>query len=125
MSAPVTDLDRPRKLLEEMGFEFAPQVLGELAERAVREKLPQLGLLEMVLGTERERREERRIRTALKLSGLPVGKTLEGFDYLFQRGVEKSRIELLATCEYARRQENVLLLGPPELPTYCPTSRSC
>ena len=60
MSAPVTDLDRPRKLLEEMGFEFAPQVLGELAERAVREKLPQLGLLEMVLGTERERREERR-----------------------------------------------------------------
>jgi DNA replication protein DnaC len=113
MSAPATDLDRPRKLLEEMGFEFAPQVLGELAERAVREKLPQLGLLEMVLGTERERREERRIKTALKLSGLPVGKTLEGFDYLFQRGVEKSRIELLATCEYARRQENVLLLGPP------------
>ena len=113
MSAPATDLDRPRHLLEEMGFEFAPAVLGELAERAVREKLPQLGLLELVLGTERERREERRIKTALKLSGLPVGKTLEGFDYLFQRGVEKSRIELLATCEYARRRENVLLLGPP------------
>lgn len=113
MSAPPTDLDRPRTLLEEMGFEFAPALLGELAERAVREKLPQLGLLELVLAAERERREERRIKTALRLSGLPVGKTLESFDYLFQRGVEKSRIELLATCEYARRQENVLLLGPP------------
>lgn len=40
---PATDLDRSRGLLQEMGFEFAPEILGELAERAVREKLPQLG----------------------------------------------------------------------------------
>ena len=113
MSQAATDLDRSGALLEEMGFEFAPGLLAELAERAVREKLPQLGLLDLVLAAERERREERRIKTSLKLSGLPVGKTLEGFDYLFQRSVDRARVELLSTCEFARRHENVLLLGPP------------
>ena len=111
MSAP--DLERTRSLLSDMGFEFAPALLAELAERAVKEKLAQLGFLELVLSAERERREERRVRTALRLSGLPSTTTLEGFDFLFQPSVDRSRIELLQTCEYLRRRENVLLLGPP------------
>jgi len=63
--------------------------------------------------TGRESREERRVRTSLKLSGLPRGRTIEDFDFTFQRGVDKRRIEMLSTCEYARMRDNVLLLGPP------------
>ena len=37
-------------------------------------------LLDLVLEREIERKDERRIATSLRLSGLPVGKTLEGFD---------------------------------------------
>lgn len=107
------DLDRTRKLLGDLGFEFVPELLPELAERSIKEKLPQLGFLELVLAAERERREERRIKTAMRLATLPVGATLESFDFLFQPSVDKSRVELLATCEYVRRRENVLLLGPP------------
>ena len=62
---------------------------------------------------EREAREERRIKTALKLSGLSLAKTLEDYDFAFQRGVDKNHIDLLATCEFARRKENILFLGPP------------
>jgi DNA replication protein DnaC len=107
------NLDRTRALLVDMGFEFAPELLPELAERAVKEKLGQIGFLETVLAAERERREERRVRTALRLSGLPTSATLDTFDFLFQPSVDRSRIELLSTCEYLRRKENVLLLGPP------------
>lgn len=113
MSPTATSLDATRSLLGDLGFEFTPAILGELIERAVREKLTLPGFLDLVLRNERDSREERRIKTALRLSGLPVGKTLEDFDFLFQRGVDQRRIELLATCEYARRRENVLLLGPP------------
>jgi DNA replication protein DnaC len=113
MSRGASELDSSRALLGELGFEFAPPLLAELAEQAVKEKLSLLRFLDLVARTEHERREERRVKTALRLSGLPVGKTLEGFDFLFQPGVDKGRLELLGTCEFARRRENVLLLGPP------------
>jgi DNA replication protein DnaC len=50
---------------------------------------------------------------SLKVSGLPRGMRLESFDYLFQPAVEKSRVEFLASCDYIRRAENLLLFGPP------------
>jgi DNA replication protein DnaC len=53
------------------------------------------------------------VRTSLKLSGLSSAKTLDSFDFAFQRGVDRGKVELLATCEFARRRDNVLLLGPP------------
>ncbi len=108
-----TGLDASRKLLEEMGFEQVQHILPELMEQAVKDNASFSDFLERVLQKEREYREERRIKTSLKLSGLPHGKTLENFDFTFQRSVGKKEIELLATCEYVRRKENVLLLGPP------------
>lgn len=113
MSAATTDLDRSRKLLGELGFEMVPGILPELLERGVREKLALSAFLELVLNREREFREERRVKSSLRLSGLPVGKTMENFDFSFQPGIPRDQIELLATCEFARRRENILLLGPP------------
>ncbi len=115
MKTPVihSDLDTSRRLLSELGFEFVPPVLTEILENSVREEIPLHGFLEKVLETEKNAREERRVKTSLKLSGLPVGKTLESFDFGFQSGMDRGQIELLSTCEFARRKENVLLLGPP------------
>lgn len=115
MNAATSELDRSRALLERMGFECVPRVLSELLERAVREKLSLTQFLELVVGTERDFREERRVRTALRLSGLPVGKTIDAYDFAFARGVDRQKVELLATCEFAKRRENVLLLGDPGL----------
>jgi len=108
-----TGLDASRRLLEEMGFEQAQQLLPELMEQAVKNNAGFGDFLECVLRKEREYREERRVKASLRLSGLPHGKTLENFDYTFQKSVGKREIELLGTCEFARRKENVLLLGPP------------
>ncbi len=113
MSIATTDLDRTRTLLTDTGFEFAQEALPELIEQGVREELSLPGFLELVLRRERDSREERRVRTSLKLSGLPRGRTIEDFDFTFQRGGDRRGIEMLSTCEYARMRENVLLLGPP------------
>jgi DNA replication protein DnaC len=58
-------------------------------------------------------REESRIKTSLKLSGLPLGQTLSNFDFAFQPAIERSRIESLATCSWVRDKMTTLLLGPP------------
>jgi len=108
-----TGLDRSRALLRTLGFEFTPDRLPELLEQSVREEHSLQDFLENVLQQERQAREERRIKTALKLSGLSLAKTLDDYDFTFQRGVDKNQVDLLATTEFAKRKENVLFLGPP------------
>ena len=51
---------------------------------------------------EMRQREERRVKTSLRLSGLPTGQTLASFDFAFQPSVERSQIETLATCAWVR-----------------------
>jgi len=106
-------LERNQTLLRTLGFEFTPDRLPELLEESVREEHSLPEFLENILTQERHAREERRVRTALKLSGLSLGKTLEEYDYSFQQGVNKNQMDLLATTEFAKRKENVLFLGPP------------
>jgi DNA replication protein DnaC len=53
------------------------------------------------------------VKTSLRLSNLPVGQTLENFDFAFQPAIERSRIDTLATCAWVRNGETVLVQGPP------------
>src|SRR5699024_5440114 len=69
--------------------------------------------LDGLLDVELAAREERRVKTALKLSNLPTGQTLADFDFAFQPAVERSRIETLATGAWIRSSETLLIQGPP------------
>ncbi|MGH8543560.1 MAG: IS21-like element helper ATPase IstB, partial [Gammaproteobacteria bacterium] len=89
------------------------ECLPELVETAARDETTPIRFLEQVLEREIECKTERRVATSLKLSGLPVGKTLESFDWAFQPRVDRSTLEALATCAYLRQRDNVLFLGPP------------
>jgi DNA replication protein DnaC len=86
-----------------------PQILNE----AVKDNLAAHRFLDKLLAMETTRREERRIKTSLKLSGLPTGQTLGNFDWSFQPGIERSKIETLATCAWIREHATVLIQGPP------------
>jgi DNA replication protein DnaC len=107
------DLDATRQSLEHLGLLHAAERLGELLSEAAKQNLAAHHVLDQLLALELGQREERRIKTSLKLSGLPPGQTLGNFDFAFQPGVEKSRIETLATCAWIREHETVLIQGPP------------
>ena len=95
MSTIYTELDVTRSLLSNLGFEMVPTILPELVERGVREELTMLKFLDLIMNSERDFREERRVRASLKLSGLPVGKTLETYDFSFQRSISRNKVDLL------------------------------
>jgi DNA replication protein DnaC len=99
--------------LSKLGLDFAAESLPALLTRAVKEDLGPPALLEQLLRGELERREERRVRTSLRLSGLPTGQTLANFDFAFQPAVERSKLEALATCAWLREKQGLLILGPP------------
>lgn len=115
MSAPrqKLDIERTRERLVQLGCLHAAEQLDTLLAEAVRTPIPAHEFLEVLLGAETSGRESRRVKTALRLSGLPTGQTLANFDFAFQPAIERSRIETLSTCAWVRGAETVLIQGPP------------
>jgi len=112
-NAPKVDLDTTREKLTRLGLVHASEHVGEALAEAAKESWPAHRFLDQLLAAELTVREERRMKTSLRLSGLPTGQTLGNFDFAFQPGVERSRIETLATCAWIRSKENLLIQGPP------------
>ena len=112
-SPKTTDVPALADQLRELGLTFAAEALPELLTEGVKRQMSNSQLLQELVQREQQQREERRVRTALRLSGLPTGQTLAEFDFAFQPSVERSRIESLATCEWIRQRRSLLLLGAP------------
>ena len=112
-NTPKPDIDRTREALSALGMDHASEQLPELLSVAVKEGHPPHRLLDELLRMEIDFREERRVRTSLKLSGIPTGLTLDNFDWSFQPSVDRKRVETLATCAFIRAHENILIAGPP------------
>jgi DNA replication protein DnaC len=110
---PRLDIDATRERLLALGRGHAADHLGLLLGEAVREEVPAHAFLDRLLAVELSGREERRVKTSLRLSNLPTGQTLENFDFAFQPAIERPRVETLATRGWVREAETVLLQGPP------------
>src|SRR5271154_3965455 len=91
----------------------AARAMGALAERAREEEWSHERFLEAVLSTEVSSRESHGGENRIKAARFPSRKTLEGFDFTFQRSVKKQVIEHLGQLDFLHGKENVVLLGPP------------
>lgn len=110
---PKVDLDATREQLERLGLSRAAQQLDGMIAEAVKGQTSPHRFLDRLMDEELTYREERRIRTSLKLSALPTGQTLANFDFGFQPSIERSQIETLATCQWIRECRTLLIQGPP------------
>ena len=110
---PKVDLDGTRERLARLGLHHAADTLQDHLSEATKQERAPHRLLDELLDRELSVREERRVKTSLKLSGLPTGQTLGNFDFSFQPSVERSRIETLGTCAWIREKESLLIQGPP------------
>jgi len=113
MKARKLDLDYTRDRLQRLGLVHAAEQLDTALSQAIKDGASPHGVIDSLLEAEISAREERRVRTALKLSSLPPGCTLAEFDFAFQPSVERSKIELLGTCGWIKNCETLLIQGPP------------
>jgi DNA replication protein DnaC len=91
----------------------AAMAAPKLAERAREEEWSHERFLEAVLSTEVASRESHGGEGRIKRARFPARKTLEEFDFTFQRSVKKQVIEHLGQLDFLHGRENVVLLGPP------------
>ena len=91
----------------------AARALPKLAERARAEEWSYERFAEALLSTEHASREAHGGGGRIRAARFPQRKTLEEFDFSFQRSVKKTLIQHLGQLDFLRARENVVLLGPP------------
>jgi DNA replication protein DnaC len=74
---------------------------------------------EVLLSTEVSARDSHGGEGRIKAARFPARKTLEEFDFAFQRSVKKTVVEHLGQLDFLHARENVILLGPPDLVSHC------
>jgi DNA replication protein DnaC len=91
----------------------AARALPTLADRAREEQWSYERFAEVLLGTDVSARDSHGGEGRIKTARFPARKTLEEFDFTFQRSVKKTVIEHLGQLDFLHAKENVILLGPP------------
>jgi DNA replication protein DnaC len=91
----------------------AARALPKLAERAREEDWGYERFAEALLTTEVASRESHGGESRIKAARFPARKTLEEFDFSFQRSVKRQVVEHLGQLDFLHARENVVLLGPP------------
>ena len=91
----------------------AARALARVADRAREEEWSYERFAEVLLATEVSARESHGGEGRIKAARFPARKTLEEFDFTFQRSVKKTVIEHLGQLDFLHARDNVILLGPP------------
>ncbi|NDY74636.1 AAA family ATPase [Desulfobacter hydrogenophilus] len=106
-------MDRIESNLSRLKLSRIYEVLGSLAKTAEEQGKSYLSFLDELLEEEVAAKEQRRIETALRISGLPYIKSIDDFDFAFQPGLDKQKIMGLFDLSFIREKGNVIFLGPP------------
>lgn len=103
-------LESPLKKLRLSGL---LSTLDVRLQEALSNRLNHAEFLELILQDELLIRKERLIARRIKAASFKGMKTLDGFDFTFNRTIKKKQIFQLATCKFIREANDFLWVGPP------------
>ena len=106
-------MDRLRENLEALKMKNTLEILDNYLERAVADKLNIVEVLDHIFSEEAKSKRRRAYEKQIQMSGFPIKKTLDDFDFSFQPSIDKRQIDELATMRFLENGENVVFLGPP------------
>ena len=105
------ELNRALKQLRLSGM---ADVLETRLVQAQAEKLVHLDFLSVLVGDELVRRKDRLLAKMLKEARFrDVGRTLDSFDFDFNKKMNRKLVFELATARFVSQHEDALFLGPP------------
>jgi len=87
--------------------------LDNYLECAVKDDLNIVEVLDHIFAEEVACKRRRAYENQIRMSGIPMRKTLEDFDFGFQPSIDMRQILGLATMRFLENAENFVFLGPP------------
>ncbi|MGI6388531.1 MAG: IS21-like element helper ATPase IstB [Desulfomonilia bacterium] len=106
-------LERIESNLTRLRLSRIGEVLQETVRACEQASSSYLGFLDELLEEEVARKEQRRVETTLKISGLPFIKSIDEFDFTFQPGLDQRKVMNVFDLDFLTRKDNVIFLGPP------------
>jgi DNA replication protein DnaC len=106
-------LDRVNENLDRLKLRKIRVNLPDLLKTAEDEQKSHLSFLDELLDEEVSQKEQRRIETSLRTSGLPFIKTIDEYDFSFQPELDRQKVLSLFDLTFIQRKDNVVFLGPP------------
>lgn len=106
-------MDRIESNLIRLKLSRIGEVICDITKTAEEQRKSYLTFLDELLEEEVMAKEQRRIETALKISGLPFLKSIDEFDFTFQPSLDRQKIMGLFDLNFIRQKGNVIFLGPP------------
>lgn len=106
-------LERVEANLSRLRLPRIQQVLAETITVAEAAGKSYLAFLDDLFEEEVAQKEQRRVDTALKISGLPFIKGIDEFDFTFQPKLDRKMVMSLFDLTFIRNHANVVFLGPP------------
>lgn len=109
----VADRETLEQNLKRLKLRHVRDTLDAINEVALAEEPSYLDFLAYLVQEEIAGREATQRERRLKAARFPAWRTLDDFDFSFQTSVSQQTIRDLATLEFVRNRENLVLLGPP------------
>lgn len=106
-------LDRVEANLIRLRLSRIREILKQIISVAQEQGKSYLSLLDELLEEEVAYKEQRRVETALKISGLPFIKGIDEFDFTFQAHLDRQKVMSLFDLTFIEHKDNVIFLGPP------------
>jgi DNA replication protein DnaC len=102
------------RTLKQLRLSGMADVLETRLVQAQAEKLVHLDFLAVLVGDELTRRQDRLLGKRLKEAAFrDAGRTLDNFDFDFNRKMNRKLVFELATARFVAQHEDALFLGPP------------
>ena len=109
----IADRETLEQNLKRLKLRHIRDKLDEINELALQEEPSYLDFLAHLAQEEVDGREATSRQRRLKAARFPACRTLDSFDFTFQTSVSQQTIRDLATLEFIKARENLILLGPP------------
>jgi len=106
-------VDRIESNLTRLRLPKIREILEAVVKASEKTQASYLNFLDELLEEEVAAKEQRRIETAIKISGLPFIKSIDEFDFMFQPNLDRQKVMSLFDLAFIRQKGNVVFLGPP------------
>ena len=105
--------ERIKENLEQLRMKNTLEILYNYLERAIKDELSIVEVLDHLLAEETKDKRHRAYEKQIQMSGFPIKKGIEAFDFAFQPSIDKKQVNDLATMRFLETAENIVFLGPP------------
>jgi DNA replication protein DnaC len=104
--------EKIKNLCNRLSLTTLAEEYSVLTQDAADKNMGYSDFLEVLLNNELRSRQRRRVKMLLRMAGFPSIKTLDTFDYDFNRCIPRAKVLELSSLAFLERRENIVFLGP-------------